>query len=65
MRDYGVPFNPFSVAVPDSTLTVEERPIGGLAIHLVQNVTDDVSYHRRTRGNVVMLTKYFGPHDPD
>ena len=40
---------------------VEERPIGGLGIHLVQNVMDEVSYHRRTRENVVSLTKYLEP----
>ncbi len=56
--DDGAPFNPFAVAAPDSTLTVEERPIGGLGIHLVQNVMDEVSYHRRPRENVVSLTKY-------
>ena len=65
MRDDGVPFNSFSVAVPDSTLSVEESRIEGLGIHLVQSVMDDVSYHRRTRECVVMLTKYFGPQDPD
>ena len=52
-------------APADSTLTVEERPTGGLGVPRVQNVMDDVSYHRKTRENVVMLTAYPDPQDPD
>jgi sigma-B regulation protein RsbU (phosphoserine phosphatase) len=43
---------------PDTSLSVGERDIGGLGIHLVRNVMDEVSYNRRTDRNVVILVKY-------
>ena len=36
---------------------MEERPIGGLGIHLVRQLVDEVSYHRRGDSNVVVLVK--------
>ena len=39
----------------------EEREVGGLGVHLVRNVMDEVSYHRRTDRNVVILIKHLEP----
>jgi anti-sigma regulatory factor (Ser/Thr protein kinase) len=36
---------------------VEERPLGGLGIHLVKQLMDQVSYERRAGQNVVVLVK--------
>ena len=58
ITDDGVPFNPFGTDDPDITLSLEERPIGGLGIHLVRNIMDEVDYHRHTDKNVVTLVKY-------
>ena len=55
--DDGPPFDPFSEAAPDTTLSVEDRPIGGLGIHLVRKLMDEVSYERRDGHNVVTLKK--------
>ncbi|MHC5027422.1 MAG: ATP-binding SpoIIE family protein phosphatase [Planctomycetota bacterium] len=55
--DDGQPFNPFSQESPDTTLPLEERQIGGLGIHLVQKVMDQVSYERRIDKNLVKLVK--------
>ncbi len=55
--DNGQPFDPFGRAAPDTTLSVQERPIGGLGIHLVRQLVDEVSYHRRGDSNVVVLAK--------
>ena len=57
LTDDGRPFDPFGVAAPDTALPVEERRIGGLGIHLVRRMMDEVSYHRRADRNVVVLTK--------
>jgi serine/threonine-protein kinase RsbW len=57
LTDDGRPFDPFAVAAPDTALPVEERRIGGLGIHLVRRMMDEVSYHRRADRNVVVLTK--------
>jgi anti-sigma regulatory factor (Ser/Thr protein kinase) len=55
--DDGAPFDPFGRDAPDTTLSVEERPIGGLGIHLVGHLMDEVSYQRREDHNVVVLVK--------
>ena len=55
--DNGPGFDPFEQAEPDTTLSVEDRPIGGLGIHLVRKMIDEVSYERRDEKNVVVLVK--------
>jgi len=57
IADDGVPFNPFTVEAPDTGTEAEHRDIGGLGIHLVQELTDDASYRRRVNRNVVKITK--------
>jgi sigma-B regulation protein RsbU (phosphoserine phosphatase) len=57
ISDDGKPFNPFDSGAPDTGLSVEDRPIGGLGVHLVLNVMDRVSYERRGANNVVLLEK--------
>ena len=63
IADDGVPFNPFGTDDPDITLSLEERPIGGLGIHLVRNIMDEMDYHRHTDKNVVTLVKYLNEAD--
>jgi sigma-B regulation protein RsbU (phosphoserine phosphatase) len=58
--DDGKPFNPFANDPPDTALSVEERPIGGLGVHLVRNFMDKVSYERHGENNVVTLHKHLG-----
>jgi sigma-B regulation protein RsbU (phosphoserine phosphatase) len=57
LLDDGIPFNPFAREKPDTSLSLEEREIGGLGIHLVRNVMDECSYERRVNQNVVALVK--------
>jgi anti-sigma regulatory factor (Ser/Thr protein kinase) len=57
VTDDGKPFDPFARDAPDTTLSVEERPVGGLGIHLVGRLMDEVSYQRREGHNVVVLVK--------
>jgi sigma-B regulation protein RsbU (phosphoserine phosphatase) len=56
--DEGIPFNPFQKTQPDTTLSIEDRPIGGLGIHLIKNMMDNVEYQRHINKNVVKITKY-------
>jgi Amt family ammonium transporter len=58
ITDDGVPFNPLSEKAPDIDASLEEREIGGLGIHLVRNLIDDVTYHRRIGENVMTLTRH-------
>lgn len=57
IRDNGTAFDPFARAAPDTTLSVKDRPIGGLGIHLVQQLVDEVSYRRDDTWNVVGIVK--------
>ncbi len=57
LSDDGPPFNPLDQAAPDTGLPVEEREIGGLGIHLVRRMMDEVGYQRRADRNVVSLAK--------
>jgi len=54
--DDGVPFNPLDAARPDTTLSIEDREIGGLGTLLVSELVDTVAYQRRNNTNVVRLT---------
>jgi anti-sigma regulatory factor (Ser/Thr protein kinase) len=54
--DNGKPFNPFDQGKPDTSLSITERDIGGLGIHLCRELTDDVSYQRTNDNNIVKLT---------
>ncbi len=58
LADDGVPFNPLSVMAPRTDLALEEREIGGLGIHLVRNLVDEVSYQRRIDKNVLTLMSH-------
>jgi sigma-B regulation protein RsbU (phosphoserine phosphatase) len=57
IKDDGVPFNPFGRGAPDTSLSVEDREIGGLGIHLVRNMMDEYLYQRHINKNVVTLVK--------
>jgi sigma-B regulation protein RsbU (phosphoserine phosphatase) len=59
VTDHGVPFNPFTQAEVNTSLSVDDREIGGLGIHLVKNVMDKFSYERHLDSNVVTLIKRF------
>ncbi len=53
--DNGRPFNPFEEAKPDTSLSITDREVGGLGIHLSRELTDDVSYQRAEGRNIVKL----------
>jgi anti-sigma regulatory factor (Ser/Thr protein kinase) len=55
ITDDGKPFDPFGVAAPDTALPLAERPVGGLGLHVVRGLVDEVSYERRSGRNVVVL----------
>ena len=56
VSDDGIPFNPFTHSDPDTSLSVEEREIGGLGVMLVKKLTDSQAYQRLSDRNVVTLT---------
>ena len=57
ITDSGIPFDPTAAKEVDTTLPLEERQIGGLGIHLIRKIMDDVSYERRDNKNILTLRK--------
>lgn len=57
--DYGVPYNPLLKEDPDTTLSAEEREIGGLGIFIVKKMMDSVEYTRENDQNILVMTKNF------
>jgi anti-sigma regulatory factor (Ser/Thr protein kinase) len=55
--DDGNPFDPLAQTAPDTTLPVEDRPIGGLGLHLLRQMSDDFAYARIDGNNRVTLRK--------
>ena len=57
ITDSGISFDPTAQTEPNITLSVEERPIGGLGIHLVRQIMDDIQYERKDNKNILTLIK--------
>ena len=50
--DDGVPFNPLEDnPEPDTSAPIEERPIGGLGLHMVRTMTEEMRYERQNSRN--------------
>jgi sigma-B regulation protein RsbU (phosphoserine phosphatase) len=57
ISDWGKPFDPTSKPDVDTSMSAEERDIGGLGIHLVRQIMDSVSYERIQDTNRLTLRK--------
>ena len=55
--DSGTPYDPLAKADPDTTLSAEEREIGGLGIFMVKKSVDDIKYEYKNGQNVLMIKK--------
>ena len=55
--DNGVPYDPLAKADPDTTLSAEERDIGGLGIYMVKKSMDDITYEYKDGQNILKIKK--------
>jgi serine/threonine-protein kinase RsbW len=55
--DDGCAFDPLAVLLPNLDEPLEERPIGGLGLHLLRSLSDVVRYERRDNRNVIRLSR--------
>ena len=55
--DKGKPFDPTTQGEADITSELDERPIGGLGIHLTRSIMDRMEYRREGDSNVLIMTK--------
>ena len=58
VSDSGIPFDPTQKIEANITLSAEEREIGGLGIHLVRQLMDEIHYQRTDERNILTLIKY-------
>jgi sigma-B regulation protein RsbU (phosphoserine phosphatase) len=58
LTDSGKPFDPTAAPEADTTLGVQERPIGGLGIFLVRKIMDTVAYRRSNGKNILTMIKH-------
>jgi anti-sigma regulatory factor (Ser/Thr protein kinase) len=59
VRDRGPAFDPLSVPPPESVSSLTDRRIGGLGVHLVRQLCDEVRWERRGGENRLVLGKRF------
>lgn len=55
--DGGVPYDPLAAADPDTTLSAEERAIGGLGIFMVRKSMDEITYRYENGRNILSIRK--------
>jgi len=56
IKDDGKPFNPLEIPITNTEAPFEERKIGGLGIHLVRNLIDELEY-KQVKGKNVLTMK--------
>ena len=56
--DNGVPYDPLAKTDPDTTLSAEEREIGGLGIYMVKKSMDEITYDYKDGQNILKIKKH-------
>ena len=56
--DNGVPYDPLKNDDPDTTLSADERDIGGLGIYMVKKTMDEITYEYKDGQNILKIKKY-------
>ena len=57
VSDNGKPFNPLDQPQPDVNQPLQDRPIGGLGIHLMRHFIDELTYRRQAGRNILTMRK--------
>ena len=57
VEDDGRAFNPLTLPPVDTTVPLEQRPVGGLGIHMIRQLMDSVEYRRADGRNFLTLTR--------
>ena len=61
IEDDGIPFNPLEIKDPETPTDLIDVKIGGLGIHFVKQLMDDVCYDRNQGKNRLTLIKSISP----
>lgn len=57
LRDRAEPFKPGSVSPTDMKTPLETRPVGGLGLHIMHQLMDEVRYDTLPDGNLLTMIK--------
>ena len=57
VEDNGKPYDPLTTPPVDTSIPLEEKPIGGLGVHLMRQFMDELSYAREAGKNVLRMGK--------
>jgi len=57
IEDDAIEFNPLLIVEPDIDKPLENRTVGGLGMHFVRKLTDNITYERTNNKNILTLTK--------
>ena len=57
VEDDGRPFNPLERPEPNLSLPLDQRPIGGLGIHMMRKSVDRIEYRRANGKNILIMVK--------
>jgi anti-sigma regulatory factor (Ser/Thr protein kinase) len=58
IEDEGIPFNPLEKKDPEIPADLLDARIGGLGIHIVRKLMDDISYKRKRGKNKLTMKKF-------
>lgn len=55
IADQGLTFDILSIPDPDTTIAISEREVGGLGVHLIRTLTDEVTSRRENGRNILRI----------
>ena len=58
VEDDGIPFNPLAQKDPETATDLLNIKVGGLGIHLIKKIMDDIFYKRNQGKNRLILKKF-------
>lgn len=58
VRDDAQPFNLLDHSQPDLETPLEDRGVGGMGVHIVREIMDEIDYKREADGNLVVMRRY-------
>lgn len=66
ITDFDVePFDPLSIPPYNVSAKTEERPVGGVGIHLLKKYMDDIRYEYTNKNSIITLIKHSGEHSAE